>query len=184
MKRLILITGASRGIGKAIATELNLTYNSDAHFVLIARDVSRLGEVRTQMEKESNYRNKIQIVSVDFAIVNEVSIYFNVLKDTLNGTTKLDEFDELIVVYNHGTLIYGNVSLTAQEELRENFEINLFSVWSLLAAINLLVPDSVIKRQFHVNISSGYSHEATANWSGHCCGKKPNVLLLNCFSYR
>ena len=171
MKRLIIITGASRGIGRAIATELNRFHNSDSHILLLARDVEKLAEVRDQIEKDSNSRNTVRTVSVDFSTENSVELYFKILKDALDDVgDNLGEFEELIVIYNHGTLVFGNVSFVAQE-LREDFEVNLFSIWTLLAAINLLLPLNVVSKQFHVNISSGYATEANANWSGHCCGK-------------
>lgn len=171
MKRLIIITGASRGIGRAIATELNRFHNSDSHFLLLARDVEKLTQVRDQIERESSSRNTVKTVSVDFSTENSVERYFEILKDALGDIgDNLGEFDELIIVYNHGTLVFGNVSFVAQE-LREDFEVNLFSIWTFLAAINLLLPLNVVSKQVHVNISSGYATEASANWSGHCCGK-------------
>lgn len=171
MKRLIIITGASRGIGRSIATELNRFHNSDSHFLLLARDVEKLSEVREQIEKDSSSRNTVKTVSVDFSTENSVERYFEILKDALGDVgDNLGEFDELIIIYNHGTLVFGNVSFVAQE-LREDFEVNLFSIWTLLAAINLLLPLNVVSKQVHVNISSGYATEASANWSGHCCGK-------------
>lgn len=181
MKRLIIITGASRGIGKGIATELNRFYNADTHFLLIARDVEKLSEVRDQLEKDSNRRNTVKVVSVDFSIPNPVDVYYKILKVALLGADltnedeeneKLRQFEQLIVVYNHGTLIFGNVSLVMShhQEMRDNFETNLFSIWTMLAAVNLLLPVNIVEKQFHVNISSGYALEACANWSGHCCG--------------
>lgn len=177
MKRLIIVTGASRGIGRAIAIELNSFRNADSHIILLARDVDKLADVRAQIERDSESRNTVSAVSVDFSLENSVDVYFEILKNGLgDAANNVDQFEELIVVYNHGTLVFGNVSFVAQQELRENFEVNLFSIWSLLAAINLLFPLAVISRQFHVNISSGYAVEPTASWSGHCCGKSENFL--------
>lgn len=154
MRRLIIVTGASRGIGKSIAIELNRFYNSNCHFLLLARDVAKLNEVRDQVERDSSFRNTAKILSVDFSIQNQVSTYYELLKDALKDVD-LDKFDHLLVIYNHGTLVFGQVSFVAQENLRENFENNLFSIWSMLAALNLLLPVNVIDKQFHVNISSG-----------------------------
>lgn len=170
MKRLIIVTGSSRGIGKAIATEFNQFYERDTTFLLLARDEVKLTQVQNQIFEDSGLKNQAILAKVDFSKTNQVSDYFTILKNAFSSIV-LNEFEELTVVYNHGTLEFGSVSLIAQEPLREKFETNLFSIWSLLSAINLLIPTTVIPRQFHVNISSGYANEAVAKWSGHCCGK-------------
>ena len=167
MNRLIIITGASRGIGEAIAIEFNKMAN--AHILLIARDYDRLCDVRNKLVEANKNRNRVSILNIDFSLPNQVADFFKLLKEVF-VETDLGNFKELYAIYNHGTLEYGSISLKAQEPLRENFETNLFSVWSLLSAINLLVPTSVIERQFHVNISSKYAKEPVAMWSGQCCG--------------
>lgn len=179
MKRLVIVTGASRGIGRAIANELNRIYAAgDTLFLLLARDATKLTEAKNQIETDSQGRNTAKTLSVDFASpLNKVDQYFQLLSNGLNnaGTQELDRFEELVVIYNHGTLVFGSVPLVAQNQLREDFEVNLFSIWSLLAAINLLLPLNEVSRQFHINISSSYACEAAANWSGHCCG---NFLIF------
>ena len=57
----------------------------------------------------------------------------------------------------------------AEHDLRNKFEINLFSVWNLLASINKLVPETVIAKQTFVNITSNMAENPKKNWSGHCC---------------
>lgn len=162
MKRLILVTGSSRGIGAAIALEFNRLYQEDTCFVLIARDQTKLNEVKEKINSEG--KNEAIVIKADFSVANNVEAYYKLLKDSLPNDEGLKSFDELICVYNHGTLEFGNVSLAAQELLRKKFEINLFSVWSLLGAVSLLIPEAVIGRQFHVNITSGYAEKPTANW--------------------
>ena len=66
--------------------------------------------------------------------------------------------------------------------LRTKFEINLFSIWTLCSAVQLLLPTSLIKKQAHVNISSGYAMEPTANWSGQCCSRIARDMLFKCFA--
>jgi short-subunit dehydrogenase len=142
----------------------------NTHFLLFARDFDKLSEVRTKLIDKTKNRNQVSILNFDFSLPQQVSDYFKLLKEVFVDTN-LSDFDELYVIFNHGTLEYGSISLKAQEPLRENFETNLFSVWSLLSAINLLIPTSVIEKQFHVNISSKYAEEPVAQWSGQCCGK-------------
>lgn len=181
MKRLVICTGSSRGIGKSIVTEFNKTFSLETTFVLLARDLEKLNQVKDQILNESNSANSVILIQVDFSQPNQVIDYFNLLKNHIDEN-KLIDFEELYVVYNHGTLEYGNVSLVAQERLREKFETNLLSIWSLLGAINLYIPTTVISRQFHVNISSGYANKPVALWSGHCCCRVARDMLFKCLA--
>ncbi len=168
-KRLIIVTGSSRSIGRSIILALNQTYPTSVHFILIARDSVKLNQVKAKLIADSNNQNTASIIQVDFGETTQLADYFRLIKESLDGFS-LTEFNELICVYNHGTLEYGSVSLVAQESLRNKFEINLFSVWNLLGAIDLLMPASVISKQFHVNITSGYAKEPAPFWSAMCCG--------------
>lgn len=108
-------------------------------------------------------------VTVDFARVPNHASYVSLLEENLPSRRELEKFDELISVYNHGTLEFGSVEHEAEHDLRSKFEVNVFSVWSLLAAVNTLIPESVIANQKFVNITSKMADTPKANWSGHCC---------------
>ncbi|CAF0767219.1 unnamed protein product [Brachionus calyciflorus] len=181
MKRLVIITGSSRGIGKSIALEINRIYNKECVFLLMARDIENLNSVQSQIVLESESKNHVHLVQIDFSAQYQVSDYYSLLKNSFSNLV-LESFHELIVFYNHGTLEFGSVSLVAQENLRTKFETNLFSIWSLLSAINLFIPTSLIPKQIHVNISSGYANESVANWSGHCCARAARDMLFKCFA--
>ncbi|RNA38545.1 sepiapterin reductase [Brachionus plicatilis] len=181
MKRLIIVTGSSRGIGRSIALEINRAFNSDSSFLLLARDLESLESVKGQMVIDSKAKNQIHLVQIDFSAQYEMSDYFSILKNTLTSS-QVEKFNEVIAIYNHGTLEFGSVSLIAQENLRQKFETNLFSIWSLLSALNLFIPYSLVPKQTHVNISSGYANEPVANWSGHCCARSARDMLFKCFA--
>lgn len=80
------------------------------------------------------------------------------------SSEELLNYSELISIYNHGTLEYGKIDAVARHDLRKKFEVNVFSVWSLLAGIMLTIPETIIPKQFHVNISSGYAVKPTSDW--------------------
>jgi short-subunit dehydrogenase len=169
MNRLIIVTGSSRGIGAAIAKKFNTRFNNGCLFILIARDLNKLDEVKTSLIENS--QNQVLPLSLDLSSSRQINYYLESIKNLL-GNERLSKFEELYVIYNHGTLEYGSISEVAQSSsLNTKFETNLFSVWGLLAAIKELIPTKLISKQYHVNISSGYSEEPTAKWSVHCCGK-------------
>ena len=82
MKRLLIITGSSRGIGKSIALEFNRVFRRDCVFLLMARDLENLNAVKNQIIFESEARNQVNITQIDFASQYQVSDYFSLLKNT------------------------------------------------------------------------------------------------------
>lgn len=182
MKRIFIITGASRGLGKSFAESLNSFYNTDSIFVLLARDLIALESVKETLTVQAPM-NRVFLISTDFSSPKEVSEYIELLKPTLN---KIDtaQIEKLTVIYNHGTLEIGSVvSKPIKDPLRERFEINLFSSWYLLSAISTLLPISLIPKQVHVNISSAYARVPTADWSAHCSSINYLTIMLKLLSY-
>jgi short-subunit dehydrogenase len=164
MKRLILITGAAKGIGSAIAIELNKVTKYKSNFILFDINEAKLNETKEKMLHHSKDLNQVTCVKLDFGELMQVEDYLAILKKNLPNKEDLKNYDELIVIYNHGTLVMGSdVTKTAQDILRKKFEINFFSVWCLLGAINIMIPKDLITRQFHINMSSGYAIKPTVN---------------------
>lgn len=69
-QRLVLITGASRGIGASIAIESNKLYNESKQnikstFLLVARYMSSLENVKAELMKENN-GNAVKTIVHDF----------------------------------------------------------------------------------------------------------------------
>ena len=133
--------------------------------------------------------NHFKCVELDFSDPHETSEYQEILRSNLPSSEELANcYSQLICVYNHGSLEFGNIQEMARG-LVKKFETNLFSVWSLLAAVNLIMPVGLISEQFHVNISSGYAVRAEPYWAGHCCSKclcsenKQNFFLINCILF-
>jgi len=150
VRRLIIITGASRGIGLSAAIEFNKRFPQNSHFVLLARDLAKLNEAKEKLLKDGS--NSIEIVQIDFS--ND-SLKLDDCIDILNGAIDSNaNFGELYVIYNHGTLENGSVFEVVDEKLKGKFEANFFSVWNLLAAVGKLLPEKRIPKQFHVNINS------------------------------
>jgi short-subunit dehydrogenase len=147
-----------RGIGKAISEQFNNNYTNESTILLLARDLDALNQLKQILITKTNNLNKIEVVQIDFSIQYGVEQYVSILKSAIN-VSALSEFEELYVVYNHATLEHGSINQAAQEDLRKKFEINLFSVWLLVSAINILIPGNIITKQYHVNMSSIYAYD-------------------------
>lgn len=175
LSRLVIITGASRGIGKTIAVEFSSFYTNNTHFILIARDLERLNEVKAQID---HINNKVTIFQIDFSNDN---LTFDDYFDLIKTSTSQDIYSEVIVVYNHGTLEYGSIVQTDDISLKKKFEINFFSIWKLLSSIERLFSYDSCKR-IHININSSYAHNSTANWSIQCTSRTSRQMLFKCLA--
>lgn len=182
MKNLIIVTGSSRGIGKSIASHFNKVYNSDTIILLLARDLPALEKIKAEILAEHvSSNNEIHAVQVDFGQEHSVNYYQDMLRRVLDSYD-IHKIEHLVVVYNHGTLDHGLIEPFAQVLLRNRYEINLFSIWSLLAAINLYLPVDIVKNQIHVNISSGFGHKPFVNFSGQCTVRAAREMLFKCLT--
>ncbi len=152
MSRLVIVTGASKGIGEQISLVANkrLTNKSNT-FLLIARDLAKLEQVKAELIKE-NPHSDVFLLSYDFEQSSNTEKMSELLKTALN-LNDTAKFSELYVFYNHGTLRLATVDQVADHATKE-FQINVISVWTLLAALRSLFPIDQAPTQFHVNISS------------------------------
>ena len=138
MNRLVIVTGSSRGIGAAVASAFSKTFPSNTHLVLMARNLDNLNAMRQEI-LERQPANRVTVIPHDFARACETGDFYRILKSVASSEEELRKYGELYAIYNHGTLEFGQTTPYAQGNLREAYEINVFSVWCLLAAINLWV---------------------------------------------
>jgi short-subunit dehydrogenase len=151
-ERLIIITGASRGIGASLAFAFNEKFNDKSTFLLIARDQAKLDQVKNEIKSKlpASSHNEIHTLSLDFSRhmkVEQLSEIFNKLFNVQ------DLYKQLFVFYNHGTLRLSPLENIANH-VNDEFQINVTSVWILMTAIRQMFPLTVIPIQFHINISS------------------------------
>ncbi|MFZ8847426.1 MAG: SDR family NAD(P)-dependent oxidoreductase [Candidatus Hydrothermia bacterium] len=109
-----IITGASSGIGKAIAYELaKEKYN----LLLIARRENLLSEICNELSK--NYNIKAHYIVMDLSKNNDFSFIKNYF---------LENFDSIdVLVNNVGVGYYGEIEKISVEDIERIFWTNLFS---------------------------------------------------------
>lgn len=139
MKKNILITGASRGIGKAIALECAKSGHNLA--LTCHNNVGLLEEVA---DKCRAYQVKCFTFAGDMGVRNEVVALYNMIEDELEGVD--------IVINNAGISYVGLITDMDEREWMQILNTNLSSVFY---CSQLAIPYMLSKKQGKIiNISS------------------------------
>jgi short-subunit dehydrogenase len=113
-EQVVLITGASRGIGYAIAEKL-----ADSRYVVYAgaRETSKLDQLQIL---QNRYPNNMTIISLD--VTDEQSVK-HAIAQIFNREGRIDA-----LINNAGIMMYGSIENLTIEEAKQIFEVNLFGV--------------------------------------------------------
>ena len=158
--KVVIVTGASRGIGEATAKELAA---QGAKLVLAARSAKKIAEVAKDIES---------IGAKALAVVCDVSDYKSVEKLVAETVSKYGEIDVLI---NNAGLIepIAKFSETNPEYWANTINVNLIGAYNLIrAAFKFLNDDARI-----INLSSGAAFTALEGWSAYCASKAGLAML-------
>lgn len=152
----IIITGASRGIGKAIA----LTYASCGYnLFLCSRNQEQLIETAADIQQQYP-AVKIKVRAADLSVRDEVESF---------ADWCLHHGAPDIVVNNAGTFLPGNVMDEPEGNLEGMMNINLYSAYHLTRK---LVPSMIKNGKGHIfNICSVASLKAYDNGGGYSISK-------------
>lgn len=157
MKRNVFITGASSGIGKAMAYSFGK--NGD-NLVLCARRLERLEEIKKDIEEK--YAVKVYIYKLD------VTIYENVA----------DTVKEIIKTVGNIDILVNNAGLALGLDKFQNYSINDMqtmidtNIKGLLYVTREIIPYMVSKNSGHIiNIGSTAGMYAYADGTVYCATK-------------
>lgn len=135
--RVVIITGAGRGIGRAIA---ELSAESGARVVLAARSQAELEAVAADVH--ARYGAEVettdtagQVRTTPRALVFAADLTDKARVDALVKTT-LDTFGRVDgLVNNAGTNYIANLVMSKEADFRKVYELNVFSVYLLTQAV-------------------------------------------------
>ncbi|MEO0202143.1 MAG: SDR family NAD(P)-dependent oxidoreductase [candidate division WOR-3 bacterium] len=151
-----IITGASSGIGKAIAYELA---KNKYNLLLISRRKNKLTEICNDLEEK--FKIKVNFLVMDLSKNNDFTFIKNYFLET---------FDSLdVLVNNVGIGYYGQIETITLEKVEKLFWTNLFSH---IFITKELVP--IMKQQGYgtiVNIISLIAFFPLKNWSIYSASK-------------
>lgn len=156
----VVITGASKGIGKTLATYFAKDFAVEGvHLFLCARNMDQARG--WQQELTEAYGTVITSFNVDLSKKEEVA---GVAYQILNATDQVD-----ILINNIGTYQPGSVYNEPEGLLEEMLSINLFPAYHLTRA---LLPTMIKKRSGHVfNLSSIAAFQAYPNGGAYSISK-------------
>lgn len=154
--RIILITGASRGIGRAAALACT---KAGAELIITARTVAGLEELDDEIKQLGGHSTIVELDQGDHAAMPRLA------QAIASRWGRLDGF-----VANAGQL--GQMAPMPHidaEIFERTMDINLISVWHQIAAFDVLLRQSAAGRA--VLVSSGVAHGAHAFWGGYAVSK-------------
>ncbi|MCA9305831.1 MAG: 3-oxoacyl-[acyl-carrier-protein] reductase [Phycisphaerales bacterium] len=114
-RRVAVVTGASRGIGKAIATRLAA---DGRHVVLVSRSAGPLSEVRSEIEQAGG------VASIQAVDVGDLEAFASAIESIASELGRLD------ILVNNAGITRDNLSLRmTNDEFMEVIRVNLASVF-------------------------------------------------------
>ena len=154
--RVALITGASRGIGRAVATRFAA---EGAHVILIARTVGGLEEVDDDIKAAGGAATLVPCDLTEFEAI-----------DTL-GPALLERFEKLdVFVGNAGAL--GEMTPLSHYDAKawhEVFDVNVHANWHLIRTLEPLLRCSEAGRA--ILVTSGAAANPRAFWGAYAVTK-------------
>ncbi|MDO8556293.1 MAG: SDR family oxidoreductase [Nanoarchaeota archaeon] len=165
--KIILITGASSGIGKTTALLLAKTR---ATLILLGRNKERLAEVLRLVKIYSPASD-----SYHCDITNPQRIY-DVIKDVLRKHKKID-----ILINNAGYGMYRGFNESSEEDLQNLMDTNYFGTVHITKAV---LPSMLKQGNGHiVNIASVAGKAGFPGNTGYCASKFAVVGLTEALYY-
>lgn len=155
-QRIALVTGASRGIGRAAAKALA---KAGAHVILVARTVGGLEEVDDEIRKDGGAATLVPLDIRDFPALDRL------------GATIFERWGRLdAFLGNAGSL--GVITPLAHLEpkaFQELIEVNVTANWRLIRSLDPLLRRSEAGRALFV--TSGAARKHTPFWGGYAMAK-------------
>jgi 3-oxoacyl-[acyl-carrier protein] reductase len=160
--KVVLVTGASRGIGEAASIALA---KAGAAVMLTARDGARIAAVAARIEAAGGRAATSMCDVSDFASVAAV------VAETVARFGRLD------ALINNAGVIEPIASVGAADPATwaRNIQINLVGAFHCIRAC--LETMRVAGSGTIVNISSGAAHRPLEGWSAYCTGKAGLAML-------
>ncbi len=137
--KVVIITGASKGIGKAISYKLAAR---KMNLILAARDISSLNSIKEDITNK--FDCKVHIIPTDLTIEDEIK---NLVEKTINKYNYID-----VLINNAGVGRFARIDEFTIEDYNFIFDVNMKGLFLLTKYV---VPHLIKQNSGHIiNISS------------------------------
>jgi len=167
VRSFVLITGASRGFGRALAVELGKVVGTGSTLLLLARNKEQLEETKA-MAREVRPGLAVEVQPMDLSTADKEAFEKAILAH--RGSAD-HPYEVAIVIHNAGTLGQDGrkiTDMTNMEEMQDYYRLNLFHVICLNSVFTTCFPKS---RMSYINISSILALQPLTTWANYCGGK-------------
>jgi NAD(P)-dependent dehydrogenase (short-subunit alcohol dehydrogenase family) len=152
---IVLVTGASRGIGRAIA----VAFAADrARIALVGRDRAGLDETAALVSRANGDG---RVITGDITAATDVE---RVIRSTVDAFGGID-----VLVNNAGIAIIGKIDDFPLADLRRQLEVNVVGAFAMTQAALPWLRKSARAHVF--NVGSVCSIETFPEWSAYCASK-------------
>lgn len=154
--RIALVTGASRGIGRAAAIALG---SEGAHVILVARTAGALEEVDDEIRKVGGSATLVPLDLKDFPALDRL------------GASIFERWKKLDAFFGNAGVLGQLSPLThiAPKVFQELLDVNVTANWRLIRSLDPLLRQSGAGRVLFV--SSGAARKHTPYWGGYAMSK-------------
>jgi short-subunit dehydrogenase len=157
MSRLIIITGGTKGIGRAIAERFA---NAGFDVAVCARNANELTKLKDELIR-INPSGKVHILPTDMSVKDQVVAFANFVKD-INQPVD-------ILVNNAGYFIPGSIATEKDGTLEDMMQANLYSAYHMTRG---LAEGMMLRKSGHIfNMCSIASIKAYSNGGSYAITK-------------
>jgi NAD(P)-dependent dehydrogenase (short-subunit alcohol dehydrogenase family) len=165
--RIALVTGASRGIGAALALQLA---QAGAHIVAVARTVGGLEEVDDKVKEAGSSATLVPLDVKDSSGIGRLALALN------ERYGRLD-----VLVGNAGVLgVPSPLGHVEPKDWDNMFAVNVTANWQLIRCMDPLIKRASAGRA--VFLTSGVAHYGRAYWGPYAASKAALEVLVRTYA--
>jgi NAD(P)-dependent dehydrogenase (short-subunit alcohol dehydrogenase family) len=168
--RVALITGASRGIGAAVALRFAA---EGAHVVLVARTQGGLEDIDDRIRKENGDARAATLLELDLKNLDQVDMI---------GPTIAERFGRLDIVIGNAGLLGEMTPMNHIEAdvWSDVIDVNLNANWRLIRTTDPLLRASDAGRAVYV--TSGAAQGKRPYWGAYAVSKAALEMMVTCWA--
>ncbi|XP_060829383.1 sepiapterin reductase [Bombus pascuorum] len=178
-KVFLVVTGASRGIGKQLAISVGSILEKGSHVLLLATNLNALKETAKNIPASIS----VDTVSVDLALGTKEKLHDIVMQSLKNQV--LNQFDRVVVIHNVGTMGHVNQytnDLTDINVWHNYYDLNVFVPAILNGVIMQIFNKNTNTEKLVINITSLFGIQPGKCLAYYCSGKAAREMIFKVFA--